>query len=84
MMCAEAPGPRTIGSSAHIARERLTRLLEQSKQDMIWDAKAVKRTSNCHLGSQIDEKLSRLTSTLAEKAKPREEGQACEECGPGQ
>jgi hypothetical protein len=49
----EAPGPRSIGSSAHIASEWVTGgIVEQSKQDMIWDAKAVNRISKCNPGSQ--------------------------------
>jgi hypothetical protein len=39
-------------SSAHKARDILPKIVEQSMQDMIWNAKAVNRSSKCNPGSQ--------------------------------
>ncbi len=39
-------------SSAHKVRDILPKIVEQSMQDMIWNAKAVNRSSKCNPGSQ--------------------------------
>jgi hypothetical protein len=38
--------------SAHKVRDILPKIVEQSMQDMIWNAKAVNRSSKCNPGSQ--------------------------------